>query len=520
MSSGDRGQTEGRVVCDGCGKTMPYLLQYCSNCGKRLPAVDQQKEAEPPPRSSLSEKDWPMLRRDAAYTGSDGTPVLAPLIKVWEFRAGGDVKSSPAVAYGMVFFGCNDKNVYAVDAATGQRRWVFKTGSSVTTSPVVAEGIVYVAGDYKNVYAIDAQTGQKRWQFSTGNNISSSPAVGNGMVFFGCKDKNVYAIDAQTGQKNWSFESGYKDHSAPTIAEGKVLISGKGFTSSKLYAINAASGALMWELKNYKGDPCPIVIGNIVVAIDSRGRPSKVDLARGEEQGWLFSSEYKSVSMSGIMIFATFHSSVLKTAGLCAYNLSRSALAFTGWDWVAVEDEPLSTPAVGGEFAFTAVLGGKKLYGINVSKFMKRWEFQLNEKIRSPPVIADGMVFVSSEKGKIHAFRGAEDPRTTSILEYVAGEVAKEPKFRAILSQSRVNWPKSCCLCCGPAEKQTEITRTEGKIIYTLPNLPYCTPCYSRVTKIFRSEKPGVEILKGIPMILGFRNERYWSSFMEANFLR
>ena len=517
MDLSDRGQSEGSVVCSGCGKVIPSSLEYCSNCGKKLAAVTQPVEAEAPQEKPLSEKDWPMLRRDAAYTGSDGTPVQAPLEKVWEFRAGGDIESSPAVTYGVVFFGSKDNNVYALDAATGQRRWTFKTRKAITSSPVVVDGTVYVASNDKSLYAIDAQTGQKRWQFSTGNDISSTPAVGHGMVFFGCKDKRIYAIDAQTGQRKWAFESDYKDHSAPTIAEGKVLISGSGFTSRKLYAIDAASGSLVWEQKGYLAKPCPFVLGNIVLAYDSQGRLSKVDLASGAEQGWLFSSDATSATVSRGIVFATFKT----PAGLYAYDLSRTGLSFTGWDWVAtVEEGSVSAPAVGGEFAFAAVLGGKKLFGINVSKFMKRWEFNLNEKIKSHPVIADGMVFVTSEKGKIHAFRGAKDPRAASILEYVAGEVAKEPKFRTMLYQQYVSWPSCCCLCCGPVEERMDISRTEGKIIFTLPNVPYCTPCHKRVKKLFGAERPGVEILKVNPTILAFRNERYWAMFMEANRLR
>lgn len=517
-SHNDEERSERNVVCSGCGKSMPSSLQYCSNCGKKFPVAVQTKEEEISGERPQSEEDWPMLRRDAAFTGSDGSPVLAPLEKIWEFRAGGDIKSSPAVAYGLVFFGSKDKNVYAVDAATGQRKWKFKTGKAVTTSPVVADGIVYAASEDKNLYAIDAKTGEKLWQFSTGNDISSTPAVSHGLVFFGCRDKHIYAVDAKTGQRRWALESSYKDHTAPTIAEGKVLISGKGFVGRTLYAINASSGELVWEQKNYLANPCPIVIRNLVHAYDSKGRLRGIDLASGQVQDQHFLC-ISSITLSGEILFHTLTSPAW--TGLYALNLSRIDSSFTGYDWVAtVEEGAVTAPAVGGEFAFVAVLGGKKLYGVNVSRFMKRWEFQLNEKIRSPPVVANGMVFVTSDKGKIHAFRGAKDPRATSVLEYVAGEVAKEPKFRVMLYQQQVMWPNFCCQCCGPAEKRTDIWKVENKIRLTLPNLPYCTPCHKSATKIFRPAKAGVEILKVNPIILGFRNERYWAMFMEANRLR
>jgi len=250
-----------------------------------------------------------------------------------------------------------------------------------------------------------------------------------------------------------------------------VLISGKGFVGRTLYAINASSGELVWEQKNYLADPCPIVIRNLVHAYDSKGRLRGIDLASGQVQDQHFLC-ISSITLSGEILFHTLTSP--DWTGLYALNLSRIDSSFTGYDWVAtVEEGAVTVPAVGGEFAFVAVLGGKKRYGVNVSRFMKRWEFQLNEKIRSPPVVANGMVFVTSDKGKIHAFRGAKDPRATSVLEYVAGEVAKEPKFRVMLYQQQVMWPNFCCQCCGPAEKRTDIWKVENKIRLTLPNLPY-----------------------------------------------
>jgi hypothetical protein len=48
---------------------------------------------------------WPMIRRNTGFTGSDGSELIAPLEKAWEFKAEGDIESPPAVAYNLVFFG-------------------------------------------------------------------------------------------------------------------------------------------------------------------------------------------------------------------------------------------------------------------------------------------------------------------------------------------------------------------------------------------------------------------------------
>jgi len=513
---------QSEVVCSGCGKVMPSSLEYCSNCGKRLSVKVSEEETKATQKEAVSEEAWPMLRHDPACTGSDGSSLQAPLEKAWEFQAGGDVESPLAAAYGMVFFGCKDKCVYAVDAASGVKKWMFKTGGGIATCPVVADGVIYVASKDKNLYAIEAKSGQKRWQFSTREEIST-PAVAYGMVFFGCKDKNVYALDAATGQKKWEFKSDFKDHSAPTPFEGKVLISGSSLFNKKLYALDAANGAVLWELKDYRADPCPIASGdNRVLVRAPKGHFTLIDVVSGKDHGQLAPPETGNIARSGHFLFLT---TKLQPHGLYAWDLSRPATAFSGWDWVATIEEggltnPVSAPAAGGDFVFVATIGKKKLYGINTRKFMKRWEFGLNEDVRFSPVVANGMLFVASDKGKIHAFRGARDPHAVTILEYISGEIAPAPKFRAGLYQREYIWPACCCLCCGPAEKRTTLTKKEGNMTLSMPNLPYCTPCFNKTQKLFAREKSGVEILKVSPTILAFRNEKYWAMFMEVNRIR
>ena len=113
----------------------------------------------------------------------------------WNFATGDRMwSSSPAVANGVVYFGSDDKNLYAIDAVTGKEKWRFATGDRVWSSPAVANGIVYVGSRDNNLYAIDAVTGKERWRFATGDWVDSSPAVANGIIYVGSNDKNLYAI--------------------------------------------------------------------------------------------------------------------------------------------------------------------------------------------------------------------------------------------------------------------------------------------------------------------------------------
>jgi outer membrane protein assembly factor BamB len=101
--------------------------------------------------------------------------------------------------------------------------WTFSPGSSYDdSSVVVADGVVFLASDNKNLYAMDAVTGQGKWHFTYGVNSDSSPAVVNGIIYVGSDDNYLYSINALTGSWNWRFITGDDIHSSPMEANGVV----------------------------------------------------------------------------------------------------------------------------------------------------------------------------------------------------------------------------------------------------------------------------------------------------------
>ena len=61
-----------------------------------------------------------------------GTPI-------WEFETVDFVSSSPAIGSdGTVYFGSNDKMLYAINGKTGVKLWEFETGRVVNSSPAIS----------------------------------------------------------------------------------------------------------------------------------------------------------------------------------------------------------------------------------------------------------------------------------------------------------------------------------------------------------------------------------------------
>src|SRR6476659_4637036 len=95
-----------------------------------------------------------MFRVDPAHRGV--APAAAPgafhRVK-WSFPTGGRIVSSPASYEGLVIFGSDDGNLYAVEAASGRQRWVVRTRGPVASSPAIAGGRVYAASYDGRMYA-------------------------------------------------------------------------------------------------------------------------------------------------------------------------------------------------------------------------------------------------------------------------------------------------------------------------------------------------------------------------------
>jgi outer membrane protein assembly factor BamB len=222
----------------------------------------------------------PTVSGNTVYIGASDGRLYAIRIadgsSIWSFATKGAVNSTPAVADGAVIVSSRDGYVYAVDAKTGQKRWSFATGGErrftapgihgispktemmpdpydvFLSSPTVAGGIAYVGSGDHDVYAIDAASGKLRWKFATGNVVHASPAVADGTVYIGSWDRYLYALDAGSGALNWKFETGddrdiYNQvgiASSAAVAGDMVYF---GCRDSKLYALDARTGRLVWK---------------------------------------------------------------------------------------------------------------------------------------------------------------------------------------------------------------------------------------------------------------------------------
>src|ERR1700722_7493986 len=158
-------------------------------------------------------RDWAQfhrrnMERSTPYEHVLNVHSVGGLELKWNFTTGRGVWSSPAIVDGVVYFGSEDHNVYALNARTGAKLWSYTTGNQVYSPPAVVHGTVYIGSDDGNVYALNARTGTLLWKHLIGDYLLAAPTIVNGVAYIGAWDSNVYALNAHTGAKLWSYHTG------------------------------------------------------------------------------------------------------------------------------------------------------------------------------------------------------------------------------------------------------------------------------------------------------------------------
>src|SRR5436190_2095572 len=133
--------------------------------------------------ASTTQQDWNMFSlnhsRFDTFEHILNTSNVSQLVPDWSILPTGNIEcSSAVVANGLVYFGGNNNNAFALDAKTGAvRRSVQLGGYNNTISPAVANGVFYIGAYDNNLYAFDGTTGKILWRAVPG--AGYAPAVAN-----------------------------------------------------------------------------------------------------------------------------------------------------------------------------------------------------------------------------------------------------------------------------------------------------------------------------------------------------
>ena len=210
---------------------------------------------------------WAGLERDA-QTGrifvacDDGVlhAINARGSAAWKFRTGKPIRARPAVIGNAVYVVSDSGYLYKLDKVSGRERWRAKidTGSPAripTTqetsrwdhygSSVVADDErLYVASRDKNVYALDIATGKERWRVAANDMMTATPVRYRDLLLFAAFDGKVRAVTAQDGKPRWTYDAKLPVAGDLVVADDRVFV---GSRTYDLVALNATDGKELWK---------------------------------------------------------------------------------------------------------------------------------------------------------------------------------------------------------------------------------------------------------------------------------
>ncbi len=311
---------------------------------------------------------------------------------IWTFKCEDEVRGSPLLYQGMLYTGCYDNNLYALDPADGKFQWKYATDGGVVSRPAAYEGNIYFGSEDQRLHVVSARSGKVVWTYYTEGKIRSSPRIAEGHVFIGSDDHHLHAVNVNTGRGVWKFEAADDIRSTPFVANELVYF---GAESGDFYAVDFR-GALKWRYPAKRAlTSSPSVIGQavffasvegILYCLDARNGWAtwRYRLGKGSISSPILSDDYVFVGASDGFIY-------------CVESRTGKEV----WRF-RTENQVSGSPVIYKDSLYCGSVDGN-LYCLEFRSGRLRWKFATQGPITGTPTIFDDIVYLGSTDHQVYA---------------------------------------------------------------------------------------------------------------------
>jgi outer membrane protein assembly factor BamB len=187
-------------------------------------------------------------------------------------HVGVESSSTPCVAGGRCYFLGSERNVYCVDAKTGDRLWTAQVprGQNVSSSFLVADGVAAVLS--KDLVAFDARSGKLLWTQTAVRGTSNSPSLwrhdGKAYAVVNTEQK-VACVDLATGRLAWAVPGMKGANSSPAIVGDRLAITGSDGLAA--YRLAPDTAEPLWAVDRCReSSTSPLIVGDHVYVVGNR----------------------------------------------------------------------------------------------------------------------------------------------------------------------------------------------------------------------------------------------------------
>ncbi len=312
----------------------------------------------------------------------------------WRQHPGGSFvpATSPLASGRQVYVVTDENKIFGYELAGGRLNMVIEADNPITATPAIGQPSGSETVDPLIVFATNdgvihgysaSRNGTELWAYSTDSSVRAAALIVEQSVFVVTTDGHVHSIDLLSGDGLWRYpaddpeatvteEERPEFNAAPAFADGVLYVTSR---EGSLHAIDAITGEPVCERPiNLQGsvNSHPVITGDVILV--------------GLE------------NPPGIHAFAAGTCGNLP-AGYSAFYPSSSAVR------AGLAATPETVYLLENRLLLAMFLDEQLWLEVSDAAFPSPWEepFGAAEIITTPPVVADGVVYVGSQDGMVHA---------------------------------------------------------------------------------------------------------------------
>ncbi|MEW5869989.1 MAG: serine/threonine-protein kinase [Chloroflexota bacterium] len=311
---------------------------------------------------------------------------------VWQFECEDEVRGSLLCHHNVIYTGCYDNNLYALDAKDGSFMWKYPTDGGIVSRPAALENNIFFGSEDFRLHALFLRNGKLNWTYYTKGPIRSSPQISEGHIFIGSDDGHVHVVHTVTGREVWKVDCGSPIRSTPVVSQDLVFF---GSEAGDFFCLDFA-GAVKWRFRAKRAITASPVISQGVVYF---GSVDSTVYALNTITGWViwrFWIGKPSISSPCVEDKFLFTGAIDGAIYCIDANSSKEIWRYN------TQHQVTGSPIIYKDSLYCGSVDGY-LYCLEYRTGRLRWKFKTEGPITGTPAALDDMIYVGSTDHKIYA---------------------------------------------------------------------------------------------------------------------
>lgn len=407
--------------------------------GQRIAVLTAETGAEVDPTLEVVPVTPPpaQVNSEWAQPGGNGAKAMGhvalgdALSVAWTRNIAGSSKKArlgagPTIGAGRVYVVDVDARIHAFDLRTGAPVWTQAMSDKGGNKSALFgggvsynEGKVYATNGVGDAAAFDAGTGNLLWKVRPGGPLRGAPSIGNGAIYVMSQDNQLFALKESNGEQIWQASGSLENAAvfgvgAPAIGQGTVVA---GFSSGELSAYRYENGRAVWQDSLSRTsistsvaslvdiDASPVIDQGRAYAVGQGGRMVAMDILTGQRLWELNVAGIETPWVAGEWLFVVTDDAkvlcIARNSGrirwmtqLQRYQNDKKKKKPLGWSGPILAGGRLIVTSTRGDIVNLAIENGK----VGTSS-------KLGDTIYQAPIVAENMMIVMTDDGKLVAYR-------------------------------------------------------------------------------------------------------------------